>query len=161
MNIFPIFILLLTEGRAGEYVSNFYTALNGRTSGWGLGNFYLTEALSSPQPLWCGLSVSKARATGQAVSLVLSTRRSGSIPRQSMWHLWWTKGPQGEVWLRVLRFLLSLPFHQELLHNLHLDIPLTGKKNGKSLGTFQKRNALSTIGKQWSENCFHFFQRKI
>ena len=39
-----------------------------------------------------------------------------------------------------------------MLHtHLHLHVALTSRTNGRSLGNFQKANALSEIGERWEE----------
>jgi hypothetical protein len=46
------------------------------------------------------------------------------------------------------------------MHHIHvyLHTALTRRTNGRNLGTFEKRNALSEIGDQWIEKYFTFLR---
>jgi hypothetical protein len=62
----------------------------------------------------------------------------------------------GQVFLCVLPFSPVYIVPPKLRTHLHLHVALTRTKE-RSLGTFQKSNALSEIGDHWIGNYCHFF----
>ena len=85
----------------------------------------------------------------------LSRRRLGFDPRSVHVRLMVDIVALGQVFLRVLRYspvTIILP-----IFHIHLHAALTERKNGRSLGTSQKRNALSEIGKDCIRRQFHVF----
>ena len=62
--------------------------------------------------------------------------------------------------LALLSLLLFPPVSiiPPMLHtHLHLQVALTRRTNGPSLGTFSKSNAVLEIRKDWIQNTFTFF----
>jgi len=67
-------------------------------------------------------------------------------------------GGKGTVFFSQYCGFAMIVFSWSVLHtHTHSHFALTGRENGRRLGTFQKSSVLSEIRKRWMEENLHFF----